>query len=289
MTYLDLKLAGGVNRAPMLPNGRRAVRYRSECDTLLPHDALYENCRAARESGFPILQESHPPRDQPLVLVGSSPNLGAQIGKIARWKQAGAHVAAIKGAHDYLLDHGIVPDSAIATDPQQERARMFPRAKFAFKRAQSEITYYMGSQMDPSTWPRMRGLNVVIWHPAIDRMQHVLPEWSGVKKVYGGSTTGLRAFCLYWILGWREVHAYAMGSHVENGTLRATGEGTFAYDPAFPVCWGGRWFMTTVAMSQQVQDLMPTLQQCPGIRVTAYGDGPLPWVLHCGKLLGWPV
>jgi hypothetical protein len=143
--------------------------------------------------------------------------------------------------------------------------------------------------MDPATWDIMRGLRVVIWHPYINERQANLPEWKGVRRVYGGNTTGLRAICLQWILGYRIFHLFGMGSYVLRDRMRVTGESCYDFDPPFPVCWAGRWWLQTTSLIQQTRDLLTTLRLCPGIRVEAHGDGPLPHVLRCGKEAGWPV
>jgi len=272
------------NRVPHDLNGAKAVPLVMNTDTMFSHEHLYDNCHAALASGFPILQEAGKIRMQPICLVGASPNLGNHLHELARRKAAGAHVMAIKGAHDYLISKGIIPDSAVAADAQADRARIF-------RDKREGTTYFLATQMHPDTWDYMRGSNVILWHPRIDKHQDTSPEWKGVKKVYGGNTTGLRAISLAWILGYRIVTLFGFESCVRDHGKRykVTGEGTPDYDPPFPVNYAGRWFMSNASLAQQCVDLMPTLQMCPGIKLDTVGDGALPWVLSQGKAAGWPV
>jgi uncharacterized Rossmann fold enzyme len=244
---------------------------------------MYRHARVASMSGLPVLQERGALREQPLLLVGDSPDLHRHVDEIARRKQAGYHVAAVKRAHDWLLGRGIVPDSAVACDAQMDCADLFKRKTLG-------VTYYLGSICHPDTWHNMRQYAVIIWHPRLDRRQDTDPEWKGLKKVYGGVTTGLRAISLYWILGYRQQTLVGFASCVSSkGVMRQTGGKTLESDQAFPVCYAGRWFLTTTNLAQQVNDLMPTLQMCPGIKIDCIGDGALPHVLRTGKTLGWPV
>ncbi len=234
-------------------------------------------------SGFPILQERGRIREQPVLIVGDSPDLLDHIKEVAQFKLAGYHIASVKRTHDLLLWHGIVPDSAIACDAQVDCADIFQDKR-------PGITYYLGSICHPDTWQNMRGYSVVIWHPKLDDYQDIGPEWKGIRKVYGGNTTGLRAISLYWILGYRNQTLVGFGSCISrNRMMRATGGKTFKKDEAFPVNYGQKWFLITASLAQQVNDLMPTLQMCPGIKIEAIGEGALPHVLRSGKAAGWPI
>lgn len=271
-----------VNAPPL--DGGQALPLKLCGDLNTPRQNLYDNCRVAMQSGYPQLQERGVERQEPLCVVGSSPNVGKHLDELAERVQAGAHVMAVKGAHDWLLARGITPTYAVAADAQRERAKIF-------RNRRQGITYLLASQMHPDTWDWMRGYSVMIWHPIIDdgTEQRSRPEWQGIRRVYGGVTTGLRAICLGWLLGYQRQTLFGFESSVSHGRMRADGSGTDDGDPAFPVAFAGRWFLCTTSLAQQTVDLMGTLQQCPGIKIDAVGDGALPHVLATGKQLGWPV
>ena len=260
-----------------------AVPLKLKCETNVDLSQMYRYCKVAMASGFPILQERGRIREQPLVIVGDSPDLPDYVSELSLLKQSGAHIMAVKRTHDWLIARGIIPDSAVACDAQRDCADLF-------KLKRPGITYYLGSICHPDTWENMRGHSVVIWHPKLDGYQDIAPEWKGIKKVYGGNTTGLRAISLAYIRGYRNQTLVGFASCVTSkNVLRATGAKTFTEDNPFPVHYAGRKFWTTVSLAQQVNDLMPTLKMCPGIKIDVIGDGALPHVLRSGKQLGWPV
>jgi uncharacterized Rossmann fold enzyme len=260
-----------------------AVPLQINCTTNVDLSEMYRHCRIAMRSGYPILQERGLITFRPVVIVGDSPDVVEHIDKISALKESGAKITAVKRAHDLLIAKGVIPDAAVACDAQASAVDIF-------KLRRPGITYYLGSICHPDMWSLMRGYSVVIWHPKIDGQQDALPEWDGVKKVYGGNTTGLRAISLEYILGHRFQTLVGFQSCVSsNGQMRASGGKVLAHDEAFPVNYAGRWFWTTASLAQQVNDLMPTLQMCPGIKIDAIGDGALPHVLKSGKVAGWPV
>ena len=274
-----------VNRPP--PG---AVPLQLQGKTNIPLDGMYENVRAAQASGFPILQDRGRITQQPIVIVGDSPDLEQHAGKIAELRASGAKILAVKRTHDWLIERGIVPDYAVCSDGQRCTVDVFRARDVGIVRRSPGITYLAASISHPDMWEYLRGQAVLIWHPHIDGRQRVLPEWAGVKKVYGGSTTGLRSISLAYILGHRNQVLVGMSSCVAaNGAMRATGGKVFDFDAPFPVHYAGRWFWMTAALAQQVNDLMGTLRLCPGIKVDVIGDGALPHVLRTGKAAGWPV
>ena len=80
--------------------------------------------KAALERG---LQEfgSSPAHDKEILVVGSGPSVKSQIKKIRKLSQAGAMILAIKGAHDFLIKHHILPHAALAVDPMPHIVRCF--------------------------------------------------------------------------------------------------------------------------------------------------------------------
>jgi uncharacterized Rossmann fold enzyme len=274
---MSIAVVNAINTPPA-----NAVPLQLEADTNVDRSVMYDYVRAAVATGFPVLQQAGAVRTQPVVIVGSSPNLREFLPDIARLKAGGAHIMAVKGAHNVLAEAGGIPDSAVCADSQAHNAGLIqPRLG---------VTYYLSTTCHPDTWPRFHGHAVMLWHPRIDRRQEVDPEWQGVRRIWGGTTTGLRAIALSWVLGFRDVTLVGFESCVQrNGVVKATGDRAQEDDPPFPVCFANRWFLMTGALVQQVTDLMPTLQQCPGIKISALGDGALPHVLATGKQLGWPV
>ena len=78
---------------------------------------LFANMDAAIARGYPEVTRQ-PEREGVIALVGSGPSAVAQLDVIGEMKRAGTPIVGIKDAHDWLQDNGIIPDYALAIDPQ---------------------------------------------------------------------------------------------------------------------------------------------------------------------------
>jgi uncharacterized Rossmann fold enzyme len=254
---------------------------------ILSNDELYAQCAKAREAGFPQLVKAQIPAfDDPIIIVGSCPSAMECLEEIRDHADAGHIIMAIKGAHDWLIENGIKPTFAVACDPQESRHDVF-------KKLDKDVVYLCASQMHPATWDYMRGYRVFVWHCQIDAEQPAMDGWQGVPLVPGGSTTGMRAIPLAFVLGFRNFELYGYDSTLSvDGAIRTDGAPMREGDTAIDVWVGERQFRTTYELYPQIQALMPTLQNLcaiDAIKVNAYGDGLFQAVLRDGKLAGWPV
>lgn len=244
---------------------------------------LHEHARIAMRSGFPVLSKAQvPPYEDTLLIVGAGPSLTDCEALLLERIAAGDAVMAVKGAHDWLMDRGVTPTYAVAADPQPERARCFGQLN-------DETIYLCATQMHPDAWEYLRGRKVVLWHSETDGDQRNAPDWKGAPLVPGGSTTGLRAIVLAWLLGFRNVELFGYDSTARNGAFRVDGSTLRDGDALIDVWVGEKGFRAPLSMIPQVQCLMATLQMVPTMRVTAHGDGYFQEVLNQGKAHGWPV
>jgi len=79
-----------------------------------------ENIRHCMTLGLPTM-EQHFPHDYVAVLVASGPSVEGQLESIKRQKQRGRLIFAIKDAHDWLIQHGVVPHGAVVVDPVDDQ------------------------------------------------------------------------------------------------------------------------------------------------------------------------
>lgn len=244
---------------------------------------MIERQRRVLEAGFMQLHGPLLDRPEPLCIVGTGHSVAGQLRNIAFMRgELGAKVMAIKGACDWLLGHGIVPDYAVAADPRPERARIF-------RRRDKRIAYYLASVMDPACWEWMRGCDVTVWNPVIVTEQSTDPHWKNVSFIWGGATTGLRAIHLAWFLGFRNVNLFGYDSTIVEDKVKVTGEGIERGEKAEIMMLEGKSYRTTANLAAQAKQMKNTLRMCPGIKCFAYGEGLFQDYLAAGKRMGWPI
>lgn len=244
---------------------------------------LLANARIAMRIGY---QEIEKPQDPffttPLVVVGSGLSVVPFLEEI-REKAKTLPVLALKGAHNWLLEHGIVPTFACALDPQQARAK-------CFKDPRDDVVYLLASTVHPDTWVHLSGKKVMLFHQYFCKEQRDLPEWQDKTLLTGGCSTGTRALPLMYFCGFRHFQLYGYDSCVApDQTYKLEGVQVKNGSEVFPVYVGEKEFHTTTSLYAQVQDLRGVLWSMPGCTVEAYGEGIFQEVLREGKAAGWPV
>ena len=259
---------------------RRVLTVDGKC--IYPDETLYAHARIARKAGYPELVKAQlPPFAETLLIVGSGLSALPLLPEIIERAKT-LPVMALKGAHDWLIDNVVTPTYAVASDPQQSRHD-------CFKRLNDETIYLLASQMHPDTWDYVRGRKVIIWHGETVREQRTLPEWQGVPLVWGGSTTGLRALTLGYLLGFRNEDLYGFDSCSQDGVYKLDGTMVRDKDREIEVFVGEKRFTSLVSMVPQVAQLRDVLAMLPGIKVNAFGEGYFQEHLAEGKRAGWPV
>lgn len=222
------------------------------------------------------------------VLVGTGPSVAEHIEDIRRLHQEGAMIFAIKGAHDYLLDHGIVPDIAVAVDGQQKIANLYQNPR-------EDITYLIASQCHPDVYDALEKQKVVIWNCFTKKAMEYWQKWLAKKRredkiffVNGGSTSGLRAVTLAWLMGFRRINLVGYDSCLKitgddpqdqaNQLLKITGEKN--PKELMVVVVDDRNFFCDPAMSCQGNEFLPQIKGTDDLQVKVWGDGFIPYVSH---------
>ena len=225
---------------------------------------LFANMDAAIARGYPEVTRQ-PEREGVIALVGSGPSAVAQLDVIGEMKRAGTPIVGIKDAHDWLQDNGIIPDYALAIDPQAHRWNCFKR--------QNQLVHYMiASQCNKTMFDHLDGMNVTIWHPYITKGQTHPPH----RDVIGGGTTsGLRAISLFYVLGWRHFALFGFDSCLDDGILRSNGDRPKVGEPVHEIRIeeGGETFYCTPSMALQAQHFQDYYDMIPDAVYYPYGHG----------------
>lgn len=236
------------------------------------------NIVSALKRNLPELTPGLCSHDGHFVIVGSGPSLPHFIDEIKAERELNRPVCAIKGAHDFLCSNGLNPDLFLCVDPRDRRENI--------QLANHDTIYLMASRCDPVMFDHLAGKRVVIWHSF-----GVIAEgdfYKGRPAIGGGSTSGLRAITVGYVMGYRNFILYGMDSCLAEDRLtkRFTGEkaGT-----VFDVIVGDRTFYCNGAMAQQAQEVQDLMTALPGLHLDIKGDGLLAAIWAERKRLGLPV
>ena len=227
-------------------------------------ETLFANMDAAIARGYSQVKAAQPIKTGAILLVASAPSVKGQIELIKKMQKAGAHVVAIKGAHDWLIDNGVVPDYALAIDPQEHR--------IAFYKPHFEVQYMIASQCHEALFDNLEGYNVTIWHPYITKGQN---RPKNTMLIGGGTTSGLRAISLFYVLGWRQFELFGFDSCNDGDTLRVNGDGIKEDDKLIEVKIepNGEVFYCNPAMALQAEHFQTYYDYLPDAVFNGHGRG----------------
>ena len=229
-------------------------------------EELFANMQWAISRELPEVSKKEDAREGVIAIVGSGPSVKGQLETIRKMQQAGTPIVAVKDAHDWLIENGVVPEYAFAIDPQKHRWD-------CFKKKHLDVRYMISSQCHPDMFLHLAVHKITIWHPLITKGQ----TRPGKRMLIGGGTTsGLRAISLFYVLGWRHFALFGFDSCLEGGTkLRVNGDGPKDGDKVSEVRIDpqGETFYCTSAMALQAQQFQNYYEWMPDAQYYPYGHG----------------
>jgi uncharacterized Rossmann fold enzyme len=227
-------------------------------------ETLFANMDAAIARGYPQVREAQPAKSGAILLVASAPSVKGQLELIKKMKAAGSPIVAIKGAHDWLIDNGVIPDYALAIDPQEHR--------IAFYKPQPNVHYMIASQCHPAMFDNLDGCQVTLWHPYVKKGQD---RPKNCMLIGGGTTSGLRAISLFYVLGYRQFELFGFDSCNDGEVLRVNGEGLKEGDKLIEVKIDpqGETFYCNTAMALQAEHFQTYYDYLPDATFNGHGRG----------------
>ena len=227
-------------------------------------ETLFANMDAAIARGYPQVREAHPAKSGAILLVASAPSVKGQLELIKKMKAAGSPIVAIKGAHDWLIDNGVIPDYALAIDPQEHR--------IAFYKPLPNVHYMIASQCHPAMFDNLEGCQVTLWHPYVKKGQD---RPKNCMLIGGGTTSGLRAISLFYVLGYRQFELFGFDSCNDGEMLRVNGEGLKEGDKLIEVKIDphGETFYCNTAMALQAEHFQTYYDYLPDATFNGHGYG----------------
>lgn len=236
------------------------------------------NIRANMDRKLPEVTPAICSHDGSVVVVGSGPSISLFVEEIKKEQASGRPVVAIKGAHDFLMSNGITPDIFVSLEPRDRSHR-------DLKHKNDTTIYLLASRCAPEMFDHLKDCKVMVWHSASHDTEMEALREKGVRLMVGGGTTsGLRALNLFYILGFRKYILYGFDSCLsEDGAKRVDGSKS---GQTIDVIICGRRFISNYAMAQQAQDFQSCYQMLPGATFEAKGNGLIAAIIEERKKAG---
>lgn len=227
--------------------------------------------RAALARGLPELSPALVAHDGWMVCVGSGPSLPTCIDRIAAERDKGRPVLAVNGAHDFLCEHGIEPDLFLTVDPRDLRHNL--------RKKNERTTYLLASRCAPEVFDHLKDCKVMLWHSYGKPDEAEAIRATGKRfLIGGGSTSGLRAVAVGFMLGFRNFILAGYDScNDAHGNKRFDDS---KVGVTTDVWVGERQFICNMAMAAQANEFQDATYGWLGkIHLEAWGDGLIAAIL----------
>jgi uncharacterized Rossmann fold enzyme len=226
-------------------------------------ETLFQNMEAAVARGYPQILKQEPIKDGMIMLVASGPSVAGQIDVIREMAKT-SKIVAIKDAHDWLISQGVIPDYALAIDPQEHR--------ISFHKPHKAVEYMIASQCHKAMFDNLEGHNVTIWHPYVMKGQD---RPKNTMLIGGGTTSGLRAISLFYVLGYRQFGLFGFDSCNDGDKLRVNGSGLKPGDQLTEIRieQNGETFYCNASMALQAEHFQTYYDYLPDAQFYGFGHG----------------
>jgi ubiquinone/menaquinone biosynthesis C-methylase UbiE len=206
---------------------------------------LVRNLEACKALNLPTVQMGTALKERPLLICGSGPSLEYTI-RMFDLKQC--DIMALNGAYRTLLSWGIVPNYYVQLDARHVNVNFLDDIR-------PETSYILASQCHPAVFERLKYHAVHVFHMHVPTAHKVFPGQP--LYVGGGGTVGLSAMAIAAVLGYRELHMLGYDSSVTDDRLHVIPQEQNANPELMDVWIDETKYMTTAAMAEQVNDILP--------------------------------
>lgn len=238
---------------------------------------------SALSRGLPELTPAFVAHDGHFVIVGSGPSLPHFVEEIRAEREKGRPICAVKGAHDFLIENGIVPELFITTELQDRVHQL--------KRKNKETVYLLASRVNPVMFDHLEDCNVLLWHSWAESER--FSELNGKTLIGGGTTTGLRAVTVGYVLGFRRMVLYGFDSCVDQEGKKRFDSGVMRDDQLVDRWIAGRRFLCNHAMALQADEFQQYFGKhedgqplYPDLTFDVKGDGLIAAIIAERRKLG---
>ncbi len=214
--------------------------------------------------------ETEPLKDKPLVIVAGGPSLKKY------WYHINSHdgdVMALNNAYPFLTERGIFPKYFMMLDAREQN-------KEFLRSACPHTRHYIAGQCSPIIFDKLKGWDVrlylTIMPGALEAVAHIDKPKVRIAGCVG--TVGIKALCMAYALGYRELHLYGYDSSYDQNEHHAFPQKLNDDVATIDVYLDGARYVTTPTLSHQVSEFC----QMAGDMTRAFG---FDINLHCEGLL----
>lgn len=225
---------------------------------------LIENIQHALTLDLSVLY-SMPEHDGHAVVVGGAPSLNDYIDEIRWRKSQGQTVFATNNTASK-----VEADYHVMLDARPENAAFVPHG----------VPCLYASQCHPEAFSKAleNGNPITLWHSYADGMDHILKgESRSYTYVGGGCTVGLKAMCIAYIMGYRQIHIYGLDSCYRDGKHHAYAQPLNDKEKVIEVIFNDQKYKVAPWMATQVDQFRELAQFLieSGCVITTHGEGLL--------------
>ena len=223
------------------------------------------NVEANVALGYPSLEKGELKTD-PLALVCYGPSLKHTRRDIRHFK----YVLSCSGAHQFLIDHGIVPTWHMEGDPRAHKAKFI---RHPHRRTQ----YLLAASCHPAVFQAVKGYDVRIWHTLrnaedlVGQDHYPVGHWA----LTGGTNIGMRALVMGRLLGFTDIHIFGMDCSAEGKMHAGDHPNEVPEEKYRTVRVGDREFQSTTTFLSYAKGFFHEILQLPDVHATLHGDGLL--------------
>jgi uncharacterized Rossmann fold enzyme len=209
----------------------------------------------------------------PAIIVGGGPSLTDDLWRVKGHQLSGGVVFATNNTYRLLRDYGIFADAHVMHDAREQNLEFVP---------EGETICYYASQCHPKVLDAA-GDRLVCWHPHSETCLDVIGnDPHGMTMVSGGSTIGLNAISLAYILGHRQFLLFGFDSCYDGNEHHAYDQALNDGELVLEVEAGGQKFMASPWMIQQSEQFVELAKKITalGCELMVYGRGLIPTIAN---------
>lgn len=223
------------------------------------HAQMAKAIELAKARGWPqLMRKAH--GEKWMSIVGFGPSLKQT------WQHIKRPILTVSGAHDFLIERGVIPDYHMDCDPRDYKAQFVARPH-------KDVTYLMASVCHPKVWDYLEEMKVQLWHlhNGPETSEWVAQHDPGANMIGGGSTAGMRALEIGSMLGYRRFWIHGIDNSLAQGQRHAGPHPGKAQNIVQVNC-DEMWFDSTPQMIEAAKEMVTFIQNYD-VEMTFYGDG----------------
>jgi hypothetical protein len=227
-------------------------------NTIRSENAI-RNCAVVK--GRALTDDLLPRHEGRVCIVGFGPSLRESWRYLNMERRSfGAKIVSTSGAHDFLVERGVVPDYHVEVDPREHKA-------FFTRNSHPDVNYWIASCCHAKLIDNLveRNSKVSLWHllNSDEDLEIAAPHGPdpGALLVCGGSGVAARAIHLFYTQGYRSFSLYGMDCSFDAASKEQhAGEHTGKVQPEWNVRVGDRWFVSSAALVYMARSVIDSFR-----------------------------